>query len=70
LSEFINDNFPEIKTGFVDVEALPELAAQNNIFSVPTITVLFDNKEFLRKSRNINLTELHAEIQRPYSLYF
>ena len=56
--------------GYVDSEALPEVAAQNRIFTVPTILVFLDGKEFLRKSRNINLHEFRQDIERPYLLYF
>ncbi len=70
LIDLINSEFPKIKTGYVDSEALPEVAAQNRIFSVPTILVFLDGKEFLRKSRNINLHEFRQEIERPYLLFF
>lgn len=70
LIEFINQKFPMIKMGYINTEALPEVSAQNSIFTVPTILVFFDRKEFIRKSRNINLTEFENEIERPYSMFF
>ena len=70
LIDFINSEFPKIIMGYVDSEALPEVAAQNRIFTVPTILVFLDGKEFLRKSRNINLHEFRQDIERPYLLYF
>jgi thioredoxin-like negative regulator of GroEL len=70
LIDFINDEFPEIKMAYVNTESLPEISAQNSIFTVPTILVFLDKKEFIRKSRNINLTEFKNEIQRPYSMFF
>ena len=70
LAEFISYNFPQIKMGYVNSEELPDVAAQNRIFTVPTILVFLDGKEFIRKSRNVNLAEFYAELERPYSLYF
>lgn len=70
LIEFINTEFPKITMGYVNSESLPDIAAQNRIFTVPTISVLLDGKEFIRKSRNINLAEFREEIERPYSLFF
>ena len=70
LVEFINADFPNIKMGYINSEQLPEAAAQNRIFTVPTIIVLLDGKEFIRKSRNVNLAEFNDELERPYSLYF
>jgi thioredoxin len=70
LIEFINTKFSNIKMGYVDSESLPEVAAQNSIFTVPIILVFLDKKEFIRKSRNINLIEFQNEMERPYSLFF
>ena len=70
LEEFINSDFPEIKMGYVNMESIPSISAQNQIFTVPTILVLLDGKEFIRKSRNINIEEFRQELERPYSLYF
>lgn len=70
LAGFVNADFPNIKMGYINSEQLPEIAAQNRIFTVPTILVLLDGKESIRKSRNVNLAELSAELERPYSMYF
>ena len=70
LVELISDEFPEIKMGYINSELLPEVAAQQRIFTVPTIVVFLDGKEFIRKSRNISLSEFQREIKRPYSMYF
>ncbi len=68
--ELLRDDFPRIKFAYVDCNTAKELAAQKSIFSVPTILFYFDGKEFIRKSRNINMAELHSEISRPYSMIF
>lgn len=70
IIELINTEFPKIKLGYVNTEALASIAAQNRIFAVPTILIFLDGKEFIRKSRNINLTEFKSEIERPYKLFF
>ena len=70
IIDFINSKYPNIKMGYVNMESLPEISAQNSIFTVPTILVYLDGKEFLRKSRNINLEDFGKELERPYSLYF
>ena len=70
IIDFINSKFPKVKMGYVNMEHLPEISAQNSIFTVPTILVYLDSKEFLRKSRNINLEDFGKELERPYSLYF
>ncbi len=70
IIEFIKDEFPKINLGYVNTIEVKEAAAQNNIFSVPTILVFLDGKEFLRKSRNISIAEFREELHRPYSMFF
>ena len=70
IVEIVKAEFPKIRLGYINSESLPVVAAQNRIFSVPTILVFLDGKEFIRKSRNINLAEFREEIDRPYSLFF
>jgi len=70
LIELFEKDYPKIKIGFVNIEIMPDVAGQSSIFAVPTILVYFERKEIIRKSRNINLSEFHNEILRPYSLLF
>ena len=70
VGELIKDQFSEIKLFYVNLNQSPEIAAQNRIFAVPTIQIIFDRREFIRKSRNFGLDELKAEIDRPYQLMF
>ncbi|GBD90777.1 thioredoxin C-1 [bacterium BMS3Abin04] len=70
LMEILEEEFPELKFAYINCNEAKELAAQNQIFAVPTILFLFDGKETLRKSRNINLPILKEELNRPYSLFY
>ena len=70
VGELIDNKFPKIKTVYVQTDQLPEVAAQNRIFAVPTILIYFDGREYIRKSRNIGIAELQQEIDRPYSMFF
>ncbi len=70
LMSLLDEKFPKMKFGYVDCEASKELAVQNRIFTVPTILFFIDGKEFIRKSRNVNLYEVTEELDRPYSLFF
>ncbi|MFO7827320.1 MAG: thioredoxin family protein [Bacteroidales bacterium] len=70
IHQLLSDHFPEIKMFYCDTELYPEIAAQNSIFTVPTIIIFFDQKEFFRKSRNIGIQELTKDLERPYSLMF
>lgn len=70
LKALLKSDFPEMKFAYVNCEESKDIAAQNGVFTVPTISFNLDGKEFIRKSRNVNLTELASELSRPYSLMF
>lgn len=70
LIELLESNFPKARFAYVNVEEARELAAQNQVFAVPTILFHFGGKEFIRKSRNVNLSVLAEELERPYSMMF
>lgn len=70
VAELIQASFPEIKLVYIQTDKLPEVAAQNQVFAVPTLLVYFEGGEYIRKSRNIGIGELEREIDRPYSMIF
>ncbi len=70
IHEMLRDHFPEMKMYYVNVRETPEIAGQESVFAVPTVSVRFDGREFFRKSRNIGIDELNNMILRPYSLLF
>ncbi len=63
-------DFPRLVLAEVDSVAVPEVAAQCGVFSVPTLIVYFAGQELLRKVRNFSPAQLAAELQRPYALFF
>lgn len=69
LIELLENNFPKMNFAYVNVADAKELAAQMNVFSVPTILFFFEGKEYIRKARFVNLEDLSAELNRIYSLF-
>lgn len=70
VEEMIQAEFPKIKLVYIKSDILPDVAAQNQVFAAPTILVFFEGREYIRKSRNIGIGELHREVERPYSMMF
>jgi thioredoxin-like negative regulator of GroEL len=70
VKALLSDDFPEIAFRYVNIEEFPEVSGQFSVFTVPTILVYFDGNEVIRKSRNVGVSELAAEINRPYQLFF
>jgi len=68
--DMVSEAFPKMKMIFVESDKLPELAAQNRVFTAPTVVVFFAGRETIRKSRAFGVDELRSEIERPYSLLF
>lgn len=70
LAEMLTEEFPEIDLFYVDIDKTPMTSGQFRIFSIPTIMIFFEGKEYIRKSRNIGLVELSRELEKPYKLMF
>ena len=70
VAELIQKEFPQIKLIYIKSDKLPEVAAQNQVFTAPTILIFIDGREYIRKSRNIGIVELQQAIERPYSMMF
>jgi thioredoxin-like negative regulator of GroEL len=68
ISQEFEENFPKIKQVFIDSSLTPEIPAHFNVFSVPTILVFLDSKEFARESRNVSVPVLVNNIQRVYKI--
>ncbi len=70
LKELLSEHFPKMKFAYVNTVEAEEMAAQNQVFTVPTILFHLDGREFIRKSRNVNLNILAEELERPYNMMF
>jgi thioredoxin 1 len=70
VSSLLKEQFPLMRSGYVDTDKSPLLAGQQRVFSIPTILLFFEGKEQARFSRNISLYQLEEAIGRPYSLVF
>ncbi len=68
LERMLAARFPAIGLGVVDCAAAPALAAQLQVFAVPTLVVFIDGREGLRKSRVFALEALADALARPYGL--
>jgi len=62
------NEYPAIGRYHADLALTPELAAQFQVFSAPTIIVFFEGREFIRKGRAMSVAGLLQEIKRPYEL--
>lgn len=70
VADLLENDFPKIELFYCDTVNSPELAAQNSVFTVPTLLIYFGGRETIRKSRNVGIEELRKEIERPYQIIF
>lgn len=68
LLEAIDTNFKEFEIVSIDVSEAQEIAAHFSVFTIPTVLVFLDGREFLRKSRHMSVDEVIREIKRPYEI--
>lgn len=64
IMSFLQEDFPKFVFAYINCDENKIAAAQNSVFTVPTLLFFVDGIEVLRKSRNISLTELSDELNR------
>lgn len=64
------ENYPLLKFEIIPVETSPKIAAQFNVFTIPVLIILFDNKEHFRFVRNFSAIEIDQKLNRTYQLRF
>ena len=68
VMQALEKEYPAIVRCHADISLTPEIAAQFQVFSAPTIIVFFEGREFIRKGRALSVDALIQEIKRPYEL--
>jgi thioredoxin-like negative regulator of GroEL len=68
FKELFDKEFPKIKQIYLDAHENAEISAHFNVFSVPTMIVFLDGREFVREGRSVSLYQLSTQLQRPYSM--
>ncbi|MBL0721606.1 MAG: thioredoxin family protein [Sulfurovum sp.] len=68
IKDIFDDTFPELKQIYLDANENPKISARYQVFSVPTIIVFMDRREFAREGRAISLYKLSEKLKRPYKM--
>jgi thiol-disulfide isomerase/thioredoxin len=68
IDALFREKFPEIERIFLDAHKQREISAYFGVFSVPTILVFLDGKEFMREGRATSLTLIEKRLSRPYQI--
>lgn len=68
LVEAITSEFETFVIESIDISQTAEIASHFSVFTIPTLLVFFEGREFLRKSRHMSVGEVVEAIRRPYTL--
>ena len=55
IKKAFTDNYPLIEQYYLDIQEYKDIAISFEVFTMPTILVFLDGKEFVRKSRNMSV---------------
>jgi thioredoxin-like negative regulator of GroEL len=70
IKEAITNNFSKMQFLEIKTQDHPIICGEYSIFSIPTILVFLDGKEFARYGRNVSITQFIHNTSRPYNLLF
>ena len=68
FKNLFDDKFGNIKQIYLDTHKNPEISANYGVFSVPTMLVFLDGREFVREGRSVSIYKLEENLQRPYNM--
>jgi len=68
FKELFDSEFPQVKQLYLDAQENSEISAHFQVFSVPTMIVFLDGKEFVREGRAVSLQKMSERLGRPYRM--
>ncbi|MGA1931928.1 thioredoxin family protein [Arcobacter sp. YIC-464] len=68
VEKSVKEEFSRFVMYEVKTDIHKELTSHFTVFSIPTILVYFDTKEFRRYGRNMSIPLFLEELRRPYTL--
>ena len=68
FKEVFDKEFPQLKQIYLDAHENAEISANYQVFSVPTMIVFMDGREFAREGRAVSLHQLTEKLKRPYGM--
>lgn len=68
FKELFDAQFPQIKQVYLDAHENLEISAHYQVFSVPTMLVFLDGREFVREGRAVSMHKLEEQLMRPYKM--
>jgi len=68
FKEAFDREFPLVEQIYLDAHQNPEISVEFQVFSVPTMILFLDGREFAREGRSVSIHQLVNQIRRPYEI--
>ncbi len=68
LTDAMVQNFSDIIIESIDISIDPDIGAHFSVFTIPTVLIFLQGREYVRKSRHMSVDEVVRELERPYQL--
>ena len=68
FKELFDKEFPLLKQIYLDAHENTEISVHYQVFSIPTMIVFMDGREFAREGRSVSLHQLTEKLKRPYRM--
>ena len=68
FKELFDAEFPQIKQVYLDAHEHADISANYSVFSVPTMLVFLDGREFIREGRAVSMHKMTEQLRRPYGM--
>ncbi|MEI6750696.1 MAG: thioredoxin family protein [Bacteroidales bacterium] len=70
VESLMDSSFPQMKLVFINAILYPELPAEFEIYTSPSLIVFFEGKEVIREGKYVSIEAFQEKIERSYSLVF
>ncbi len=68
IEALLSEQFPFIKRVFLDTKEHLEVAVWLGVFSVPTLIIFIEGKEYIREGRAMSIHTLDEKLTRIYEI--
>lgn len=68
LTDAMVQNFSDIIIESIDISTDPDIGAHFSVFTIPTVLIFLQGREYVRKSRHMSVDEVVRELERPYQM--
>ena len=69
LKLMLEQNFPEMRSVYVDCEMSPEICAQYGVFSLPVVKAFIEGMMIAEEVGVFSIEQLRKTLNRPYAMW-